>query len=410
MTGLSGKRLLLIVSGGIAAYKTPELIRLIRKDGGAVRCILSAGGEKFVTPLTLSALSGDKVYSDLWSLTDEAEMGHIRLSREADLVVVAPATANLIGKMAHGLADDLASTALLASDKPVLICPAMNPEMWAKDAVKENMRTLERRGVAVCGPAAGDMACGETGMGRMSEPEDILAAIRRFFLAEKPLAGRTALVTSGPTYEPLDPVRFIGNRSSGKQGHAIAEALARAGASVTLISGPVALPDPPGVKTVHVETARQMLDACLATLPADIAVCAAAVADWTPATPQTGKIKKEKGAAPPTLALTENPDILATLARHAQRPALVAGFAAETENLLHNAAEKRARKGCDWILANDVASEKVFGADANRVYLISERGAEDWGKKPKSTIASDLATRIGEHFAHDRSQSHQAAE
>lgn len=428
MDALNGKTILLVISGGIAAYKSLELIRLIRKAGGNVRCILTKGGEQFVTPLSVAALSENPVYSDLWSLKDETEMGHIRLSREADLVVVAPASANLIAKMAHGLADDLASTTLLATDKPVLIAPAMNPMMWQNPATQANIKTLHNRGIPRIGPNPGEMACGETGEGRMAEPEEILEGIiKALGLSAEALvkayegiqadndlsglSGLSALVTSGPTYEPLDPVRFIGNRSSGKQGHAIAAALAARGASVTLITGPVALPDPPGVRTIHVETAVEMLDACRKTLPVDIAVCAAAVSDWSATTVLTHKIKKRGDRMPPDIKLKENPDILATIARAPRkRPKLVIGFAAETENLIAAASEKRVSKGCDWIIANDVAAGKVFGADDNQVYLITETGAEQWAKADKGELAQKLATRIAGFFTGKPESTHIAAE
>lgn len=393
---LDGRRILLIISGGIAAYKSLELIRRLRDRGAAVRCILTKGGAQFVTPLAVAALSEEKVYQDLFSLTDEAEMGHIRLSREADLVVVAPATADLMAKMAAGLADDLATTALLATDKPVLIAPAMNTFMWGHAATQANLRTLAARGIRMVGPNAGDLACGETGAGRMAEVPEIIAAVDSYFNpAPKPLAGRRALVTSGPTHEPIDPVRYIANRSSGKQGHAIAAALAALGADVTLVSGPVALPDPEGVRVVKVESARQMLDACRAALPADIAVCAAAVADWrVEASGQ--KIKKTAGAAAPALTFTENPDILATLsAAGPNRPALVVGFAAETEQVLENATAKRARKGCDWILANDVSpATGTFGGDRNTLHLITAAATEEWPTLDKTEAAARLADRI----------------
>ena len=426
-SGLDGKRILLVITGGIAAYKSLELIRLIRKSGASVRCILTDGGAKFVTALSVASLSGDQCYTDLWSLKDEAEMGHIRLSREADLVVVAPASANMIAKMAHGLADDLASTALLATDKPVLIAPAMNIEMWAHPAVQANIRILQAFGILQIGPGTGDTACGETGAGRMAEPAEILAAITavlprpcgeragvrgglaptaqnspphptlspqgRGFIDSSalPLRYCTAIVTSGPTHEPIDPVRYIGNRSSGKQGHAIAAALAQRGARVTLVTGPVALPDPPGVTTLHVETAQEMMAACTGALPADIAVCAAAVSDWSVA-PSDRKIKKT--ATPPTLDLRENPDILALLCASPARPKLVVGFAAETDDLIDNAKAKRQRKGCDWLLANDA----IFGAEDNHVHLVTADDVEDWGPQTKTAVAATLADRIARHF------------
>jgi phosphopantothenoylcysteine decarboxylase / phosphopantothenate---cysteine ligase len=403
---LNGKRILLIVAGGIAAFKSLELIRRLREQGAAVRCVITEAGTRFVTPLSLQALSEDRVYSDMFSLTDESEMGHIQLSRDADLLVVAPATANILARMAAGLADDLAATVLLATDKPVLAAPAMNVRMWTHAATIANVETLKKRGVSFVGPNDGAMACNEHGPGRMSEPEEIVAAIEGLLtpaekpLAEKPLAGKRAVVTSGPTREAIDPVRYISNHSSGKQGHAIASALARLGAEVTLVSGPVALADPAGLSTVHVESADQMLAACLAAGTVDIAVCAAAVADWKAARPAGAKIKKQAGAAPPALELTPNPDILATLSRPGpQRPALVVGFAAETENLVANAIDKRKRKGCDWIVANDVsAAAGTFGGERNTVHLISAAGVEDWPTLAKDDVALRLAGRIALHF------------
>ena len=400
---LDGKRILLIVAGGVAAYKSLILVRRLRERGASVRSVLTAGGAQFVTPLSLSALTEDKVYQDLFSLTDESEMGHIRLSREADIVVVAPATADLIARMAAGLADDLASTALLATDKPVLIAPAMNVEMWGHAATQANVALLERRGVLRVGPGAGDLACGETGSGRMAEPEEILAAIADA-LAGRPsgaLAGKRAVVTSGPTWEPIDPVRYIANRSSGKQGHAVAAALARHGAEVVLVTGPTHEPDPAHVKIDRIETAREMLDACMAALPADIAVCAAAVADWRVAAAAGEKLKKENGGLP-VLSLTENPDILRSLATlENRRPPLVVGFAAETENVVGYAREKRRRKGCDWILANDVSpGTGTFGGDNNTIHLIdSDDRVEDWPPAGKAEVAERLALRIARHFA-----------
>ncbi|MFO1049947.1 MAG: bifunctional phosphopantothenoylcysteine decarboxylase/phosphopantothenate--cysteine ligase CoaBC [Geminicoccaceae bacterium] len=394
---MNGRRILLIIGGGIAAYKCLELIRRGREQGLSFRCVLTAAARQFVTPLSVASLAGDKVYEELFSLTDEAEMGHIRLSREADLVVVAPATADLMAKMAAGQADDLASTLLLASDKPVLIAPAMNPQMWGHAATRRNLAQLVADGVGLVGPNPGDMACGEVGSGRMAEPHEILAAIAdRLGLADRPLAGIRAIVTSGPTREPLDPVRFLSNHSSGRQGHAIARALAEVGAAVTLVSGPVAEPDPPGVRTERVETARQMLDAVEGALPVEVAVCAAAVSDWRPAEPSDGKIKKREGAAPPAIALVENPDILRTLAHHARRPRLVIGFAAETGDLEALARVKLARKGCDWILANDVSiGTGVFGGARNRILLLTGPGpAEDWPELDKLAVARRLVERI----------------
>jgi len=392
---LHGKRILLIVSGGIAAYKSLELVRRLRERGAAVRCVLTRGGSQFVTPLSLAALSEDKVYTELFSLTDEAEMGHIQLSRDADLLVVAPATADILAKMAHGQADDLASTVLLATDKDVMVAPAMNVRMWEHAATQANLETLRQRGVHVIGPEEGDMACGEHGLGRLSEPDDIAAAVSDFFQSSAPLSGRRALVTSGPTHEPIDPVRFIANRSSGRQGHAIAAALASRGAATTLVSGPTNLPDPPGVTVVRVESARDMLAACEAALPADVAVCAAAVADWRVAKAADEKLKKN-GAGPPRLEMAENPDILASLAAGTNtRPGLVIGFAAETEQVVEHARAKRERKGCDWILANDVSPETgTFGGDDNTIHLVSADGVEDWPRMSKADVANRLAARI----------------
>jgi len=403
---LKGKRILLIVAGGIAAFKSLELIRRLRERGASVHCVLTEAGAKFVTPLSLQALSEDRVYSDMFSLTDESEMGHIQLSRDADLLVVAPATANILARMAAGMADDLAATVLLATDKPVLAAPAMNVRMWTHAATVANVETLKQRGVHFIGPNDGAMACNEFGPGRMSEPEEIVAAIEAMLAPaerppqERPLAGKRAVVTSGPTREAIDPVRYISNHSSGKQGHAIASALAALGADVTLVSGPVAIADPPGLRTVHVDSADQMLAACLAAGRIDIAVCAAAVADWKAARPADSKIKKKAGMAPPSLELTANPDILATLSKPGpQRPALVVGFAAETENLVANAIDKRQRKGCDWIVANDVsAAVGTFGGERNTVHLISASGVEDWPTLAKGEVAMRLAGRIALHF------------
>lgn len=403
----AGKNILLIISGGIAAYKVLEVIRRLRDRDINIRAILTKGGAEFVTPLSVAALTENKVYQDLFSLTDEAEMGHIRLSREADLVLVAPASADILAKMATGQAGDLATTALLATNKPVMVVPAMNVEMWNHAATQANIATLEGRGVMRVGPAAGDLACGETGSGRLAEPAEIIAAVVDFLEGQpvsKPLSGKKAVVTSGPTYEPIDPVRYIANRSSGKQGHAIAAALAATGADVTLVSGPVSLPDPTGVKVVRIETARQMLDAVLAALPADIAVCAAAVADWRVAEEAGQKLKKDGSGVIADLKLSENPDILATLSQKGpKRPQLVVGFAAETENVIEHARAKRARKGCDWILANDVApGTGTFGGDHNEIFLISGADAtsdETWPRQGKNGVARALAERIIQHFA-----------
>jgi phosphopantothenoylcysteine decarboxylase/phosphopantothenate--cysteine ligase len=392
---LAGKRILLVISGGIAAYKSLELIRRLRERGAGVRAILTRGGAEFVTPLSVAALSENKVYQDLFSLTEESEMGHIRLSREADLVVVAPASADLMAKMAHGLADDLASTALLATDKPVLVAPAMNAMMWAHGATQANVATLQARGIRRIGPDAGDLACGEVGSGRMAEPMAILGAIEAYFGEAAPLSGRRAIVTSGPTFEAIDPVRFIGNRSSGKQGHAIAAALARRGAATLLVSGPTSEPDPAGVEVKHIESAEQMLAACRAGLPADIAVCAAAVADWRPAKTAGQKIKKA-ARDPAPIALLRNPDILATLAAAGnQRPRLVVGFAAETENLIANARKKLAAKGCDLIVANDVSADSgTFGGAENTVHLVASDGVESWPRLSKQDVAERLVDTI----------------
>jgi phosphopantothenoylcysteine decarboxylase/phosphopantothenate--cysteine ligase len=391
-----GKRVLLIVSGGIAAYKALELIRLLRGRGCGVSCVLTEAGAQFVTPLSLQALSESKVYTDLFSLTDESEMGHIQLSRSADLVVVAPASADILAKMAAGLASDLASTLLLATDKPVLVAPAMNVRMWLHAATQANMTLLTARGIHVVGPDEGAMACNEFGPGRLAEPPAILTAIEALLAPSLPLAGRHALVTSGPTHEPIDPVRYIANRSSGRQGHAIAVALAELGARVTLVSGPVSVSDPAGVATTHVESAQQMLDACQAALPADVAIFAAAVADWRVAGAAAGKIKKVPGAGPPALALVANPDILATIAqRGPRRPRLVIGFAAETDDLMANARAKRERKNADWIVANDVSpATGIMGGEENVVHLITAEGVEDWPRLPKQDVARRLAARI----------------
>ena len=399
---VSGKRILLIISGGIAAFKALELIRLLRRQGAGVTCVLTDNGAQFVTKLSLQALSESKVYADLFSLTDESEMGHIQLSRSADLLVVAPATANILAKMANGLADDLASTVLLATDKPVLVAPAMNVRMWLHPATQANMATLASRGVQVVGPDEGAMACNEFGPGRLAEPPAILAAIEALLTpASRPLAGRHAIVTSGPTHEPIDPVRYIANRSSGRQGHAIAAALATLGARVTLVSGPVNVPDPAGVSVRHVESAAQMLDACQNALPADIAVFAAAVADWRMDHAATNKIKKQPGAAPPALHLVPNPDILATIAAAGpHRPRLVVGFAAETDDLLENAQSKLRRKNADWIVANDVSpATGIMGGADNAVHIITANGVEDWPMLAKDEVARRLASRIAAALA-----------
>ncbi|MGE0418179.1 MAG: bifunctional phosphopantothenoylcysteine decarboxylase/phosphopantothenate--cysteine ligase CoaBC [Acetobacteraceae bacterium] len=396
MSGLYGKRVLLIVSGGIAAFKGLELIRLLRKEGCGVTCVLTRNGAEFVTPLSLQALSESKVYTDLFSLTDESEMGHIQLSRSADLLVVAPASADLLARMTAGMADDLAATVLLATDKPVLVAPAMNVRMWEHAATQANMRTLRARGVHVVGPDEGAMACNEYGFGRMAEPPAILAAIADLLDGPKPLAGRHALVTSGPTHEPIDPVRYIANRSSGRQGHAIAAALAELGARVTLVSGPVTVPDPVGVSVIRVESAREMLAACQAALPVDVAVFAAAVADWRVANAAEGKIKKQAGAPAPALELIPNPDILATVAAAGpDRPRLVVGFAAETDDLMANAQAKRTRKNADWIVANDVSpATGIMGGEENAVHIVGADGIETWPRVAKTEVARRLAERI----------------
>ena len=386
------QRILLIVGGGIAAYKACELIRLCRKAGIGVKCVLTDGGAQFVTPMTLAALSENPVYTTLWDLKDEAEMGHIQLSREADLVVVAPATADLMAKMAAGIAGDLATTLLLATDKPVLAAPAMNVRMWQHAATVRNVAQLRADGVTVMTPDEGPMACGEFGPGRLPEPEAILAAIQRALGVPGPLSGKHILVTAGPTHEPIDPVRYIANRSSGRQGFEIAGALAALGARVSLIAGPVTLPTPTGVTRIDVETAREMADAVTAALPADAAVMVAAVADWR-AEVAGQKIKKGQGA--PALTLSENPDILATLAASPQRPKLVIGFAAETETLVEHATAKRIRKGADWIVANDVSGD-VMGGDANTVHIITAQGVEHWERLLKSEVAARLAARIAD--------------
>lgn len=403
---LSTRSILLIISGGIAAYKSLELIRLFKKTGTAVRVILTKGGEQFVTPLSVSALSEHPVYTDLWSLKDESEMGHIRLSREADLIIVAPASANLIAKMANGIADDLASTTLLASNKPIMISPAMNPEMWAKPSTQRNLETLKQDGIHIIAPNVGDMACGETGTGRMPEATELFKAAEDFFLNNQPLAGKTAIVTSGPTYEPIDPVRFIGNRSSGKQGHAIAAELAKQGASVTLVTGPVSIATPHGVRTIAIETAEDMKLAVTNALPADIFVGAAAVADWRAETPSVQKMKKRVGQTAPELKFTENPDILATVSTHPKRPSLVIGFAAETEDVLNYARAKLVKKGCDWIVANQVGKDAnpVFGTDDNQVTLIARTTTENWPSASKTDVAKMLVNKIVEDLKDEQQQ------
>ncbi|HEY2837241.1 MAG TPA: bifunctional phosphopantothenoylcysteine decarboxylase/phosphopantothenate--cysteine ligase CoaBC [Rhizomicrobium sp.] len=395
---MHGKSVLLIIGGGIAAYKSLDLIRRLAERGVKAKAILTRAGAEFITPLSVSALTGEKVFSDLFSLTDESEMGHIELSRAADLVVVAPATADLMGKLAAGIANDLASTALLATDKRILMAPAMNVRMWQSPSVRRNAETLAEDGVLFVGPNKGEMACGEFGPGRMAEPLEIVAAIEKTF-AERDgaLHGLKALVTAGPTQEPLDPVRFLANHSSGKQGYAIAHALAGAGAETVLISGPVKIAAPAGVKLLKVTTAREMLAACEAELPADIAVMSAAVADWRPDIAANSKIKKDGEHRAPAITLVENPDILATLSRHQKRPRLVIGFAAETDDVVPNAVAKRARKGADWILANDV-SGNVMGGDRNQVHLITSSSQERWPEMSKLDVARRLVQHITQQF------------
>ncbi len=395
---LTGKRILLIIAGGIAAYKALELIRLLRQAGASVRAVLTRGGAEFVTALSVQALCEDRVYTELFSLTEASEMGHIQLSRSADLLVVVPGSADILAKMAAGLADDLASTLLLATDKPVLVAPAMNVRMWQHAATIANMATLRGRGVEMVGPDEGPMACGEFGPGRLAEPTVILSAIAALLRPAGALAGYHAVVTSGPTHEPIDPVRYLANRSSGRQGHAIAASLARLGARVTLISGPVFLADPPGVAVVRVETAREMFAAVQAAMPADIAVFCAAVADWH-VVPRDTKLKKAAGM--PVFDLHENPDILREISMlGAARPRLVIGFAAETEDVAEQAAQKRVRKGCDWIVANDVREETgIMGGAENEIMLVTEAGSEIWPRAPKEAVADRLAARIASVFA-----------
>ncbi len=398
---LSAKRILLVISGGIAAYKSLDLIRRLRERGATVRPVMTRAAQEFVTPLAVGALSASHVYTDLFSREDEQDVGHIRLARECDLIVVAPATADLMAKVANGLADDLASTVLLARSRPVLMAPAMNPMMWSNPATRRNVALLKEDGVTFVGPAQGEMAeAGERGLGRMAEPLDIVAAAEALLdNGPKPLAGRTAIVTSGPTHEPIDPVRYIANRSSGRQGHAIAAALAKLGAEVTLISGPVAIPDPAGVTTLHVERAEEMRDAVISRLPADIAVMVAAVADWRVATSAGQKIKKAPGEAPAPLQLTENPDILRTIGHHEKRPTIVVGFAAETQDVEQNGRIKLEKKGADLIVANDVSpGTGVMGGTRNRVKLISKSGVEEWPELDKDDVAERLASWIAEHL------------
>ncbi|CDZ64384.1 bifunctional phosphopantothenoylcysteine decarboxylase/phosphopantothenate--cysteine ligase CoaBC [Neorhizobium galegae] len=394
---LSGKRILLIISGGIAAYKSLDLIRRLRERGASVRPIMTKAAQEFITPLAVGALSASHVYIDLFSREDEQDVGHIRLARDNDLVIVAPASADLMAKMAHGLADDLASAVLLATDQPVLVAPAMNPKMWAAPATKRNVATLKSDGIHFIGPMAGEMAeSNEAGTGRMAEPLEIVAAaISLLDGTPKPLAGKKVIVTSGPTHEPIDPVRYIANRSSGRQGHAIAAALAKLGADVTLVSGPVTIADPAGVKTVHVERAEEMLEAVTSRLPADIAVMVAAVADWRVASSAGQKIKKQPGEAPPPLLLTENPDILKTVGHHQKRPKIVVGFAAETQDIEKNGRAKLERKGADLIVANDVSPETgIMGGTRNRVKIISAKSVDEWPDLDKDEVAERLAALI----------------
>ena len=399
---LTGKRILLIISGGIAAYKSLDLIRRLRERGASVRPVMTAASQEFITPLAVGALSASHVYVDLFSREDEQDVGHIRLARECDLVLVAPASADLLAKMANGLANDLASTILLATDRPVLVAPAMNPKMWEAAATKRNVGTLRQDGIRFIGPTRGEMAeSGEAGLGRMAEPVDIAAEVALMLAGAKgPLSGRTAIVTSGPTHEPIDPVRYIANRSSGRQGHAIAAALARLGADVTLVSGPVTIPDPLGVRTVHVERAEEMLEAVQSRLPVDVAVMVAAVADWRVASAFDQKIKKQPGEGPPALELAENPDILKTVGHHPHRPRLVIGFAAETQDLESNALHKLQRKGADLIVANDVSpATQIMGGIHNRVKIISAEGTEDWPQMSKDAVAERLAALVAQHFS-----------
>lgn len=404
---MKNHRILLIIGGGIAAYKSIELVRLLRKAGMDVRCVLTRGGEQFVTPLTLAALSENPVHINIFDLKDEVEMGHIQLSRQADLVVVCPATADLLAKMAAGIADDLATTLLLATDKRVLAVPAMNVRMWLHPATRRNVATLRGDGVTVMNPDEGEMACGEFGPGRLPEPEAVAAQIGAMLTAaspldgqpdfapadHRPLHGQRIIITAGPTHEAIDPVRYIANRSSGKQGFAIAAAAARAGADVTLVAGPVALPTPPGVTRIDVESAREMAAAVDAALPADAAIMVAAVADWRAADPSASKLKKDGSGAILPLALAENPDILASLAASEKRPRLLIGFAAETDDVLKHAQAKLARKGCDWIVANDVSVDKM-GGELNRVHIVSAAGVDSWDRLPKEQVAAKLIEEV----------------
>ncbi|WP_432285308.1 bifunctional phosphopantothenoylcysteine decarboxylase/phosphopantothenate--cysteine ligase CoaBC [Aminobacter sp. BA135] len=398
---LSGKRILLIIGGGIAAYKSLDLIRRLRERGASVRAVMTSAAQEFITPLSVGALTADHVFTDLFDRQDEQDVGHIRLARETDLIVVAPATADLMAKLANGHASDLASAVLLATDKKVLFAPAMNPRMWSNPATRRNRATLEKDGIHFIGPMKGEMAeSNEAGEGRMAEPLQIVGAVEELLdIRPKPLSGRKIIITSGPTHESIDPVRYIANRSSGKQGHALAASLARLGADVRLVSGPVTIPDPAGVKTVHVESAREMRDAVEQLLPADAAIFVAAVADWRTAASADEKIKKVAGEGPPALQMVENPDILAGVGHHAKRPYLVIGFAAETQDVLKNAQAKLARKGADFIVANDVSHEGgVMGGDRNRVKIVSKSGVDEWPDLPKEEVAERLAQLIAERL------------
>jgi len=411
---LSGKEIVLIISGGIAAYKSLDLIRRLKERGARVIPVMTRGAQEFITPLSVGALSAEKVFTNLFDREAEHDVGHIRLARDHDLILVAPVTADLMAKMAHGIADDLATAVLLATDRPVLMAPAMNPKMWQNPATQRNLAALKERGMAVCGPASGEMAeKGEAGVGRMSEPLDIIAAAESVLrdqaaaAGKLPLAGQHVLITSGPTHEPIDPVRYIANRSSGKQGHALARAAYEAGARVTLVSGPVTLPDPANVTVISVESAAAMLAAVESHLPADIAIMAAAVADWRVASEGTQKIKKDGSGKPPALELAENPDILATVGHHPSlRPRLLIGFAAETQNLIDNARSKLERKRADWIVANDVSPETgIMGGDANTIRLVSRDGVEDWPEMSKAEVARQLIARAAEALADPSNQS-----
>ena len=393
------QRVLLIIGGGIAAYKAPELVRRLRDHGLGVRCMLTSAAAQFVAPLSLASVSGDRVYENLFDLTDEAEMGHIQLSRDADLILVAPATADIMARMSHGTANDLASTTLLATDKPVMIAPAMNVRMWLHEAIQRNLETLKNDGIAIINPNEGDMACGETGPGRMAEPMEIMEAVAEALMPKGPLKGLKALITAGPTHEPIDPVRYIANRSSGKQGYAIAEAIVSLGAETLLVSGPVNLPDPEGVRVIRVETALEMAAACEEALPSQIAIMTAAVAGWRTTVSAQEKIKKNTDNTPPSLDLTENPDILAGLVTHTLRPDLIVGFAAETDQVMDNARAKFTRKGCDWLVANNVSADTgVMGGDFNTIHFLTQTSEESWEMLSKQDVALRLADKIADYF------------